>query len=81
MRKRVDVNSQEQLARGIEISVNGETLQSRAGTLAALLEERGYGDAKVATAVNGEFVAASMRDETAVRSGDLIEIVAPRQGG
>ena len=39
------------------------------------------GEAKVATALNGEFVPARARAATPLKEGDRIEIVAPRQGG
>jgi sulfur carrier protein len=61
--------------------VNGAELQLDATTLAAALQALDYGDAVVATALNGEFVAARARDSTALAEGDRIEIVAPRQGG
>lgn len=61
--------------------MNGETSETGAATLAALLAERAYGDAKVATALNGSFVPATDRGETAISEGDRVEIVAPRQGG
>lgn len=65
----------------VEISVNGAPTQSSAATLAALLDELGYGEAKVATAVNGAFVAQAARADHTLDAGDSIEIVAPRQGG
>lgn len=52
----------------------------QAQTLATALLELGYGDAKVATALNEAFVPATARD-AAISAGDRIEIVAPRQGG
>jgi len=41
----------------------------------------GYEDARVATAVNGDFVASAKRPDQPLRDQDRIEIVAPRQGG
>ena len=61
--------------------VNGEAVEARAATLAHLLDELGYGGRKVATALNGEFVAERQRAETRIAAGDMVEIVAPRQGG
>ena len=61
--------------------VNGEAREVAAATLAEALQALDYGEAKVATALNGEFVPARARETTAVRDGDRIEIVAPRQGG
>ena len=65
----------------MKIMINGSATEVRAGTLAAILDELGYGDAKVATAVNESFVAAAARGQTTLAPGDRIEIVAPRQGG
>lgn len=70
---------QQRVARGLV--VNGEAREAMAGSLAELLEEFGYKGVKVATALNGEFVAERMRAETRLAAGDRIEIVAPRQGG
>jgi sulfur carrier protein len=35
----------------------------------------------VATAVNGEFVAAAARVRTPLSEGDRVEVLAPMQGG
>jgi sulfur carrier protein len=61
--------------------VNGEPREVAVGTLAEALLALDYGEAKIATALNGEFVPARARGATPVRDGDRIEIVAPRQGG
>ncbi|HXF55570.1 MAG TPA: sulfur carrier protein ThiS [Hyphomicrobiaceae bacterium] len=61
--------------------INGEPVDTTARTLAELLAEAGYAEAKVATARNGVFVAARLRAETMLEHGDLIEVVAPRAGG
>ena len=42
---------------------------------------RSYGEAKVATALNGDFVPERMRASTPVSPGDRVEIVSARQGG
>ncbi|MEL6292092.1 MAG: sulfur carrier protein ThiS, partial [Pseudomonadota bacterium] len=52
-----------------------------ASTLADLLIELGYGDRKVATAINGDFVPEAVRETTGLVPNARIEIVAPRQGG
>lgn len=65
----------------LAIHVNGEPRQTEAETLAALIEEAGYGQARVATALNGDFVSARARAATPLKAGDHVEIVAPRQGG
>jgi sulfur carrier protein len=65
----------------LTLVVNGERRPSSARTLAQLLDELGYGGQKVATALNGEFVAARSRADRVLKAGDEIEVVAPRQGG
>ena len=61
--------------------VNGAKLELDVATLAGALQALDYGDAVVATALNGHFVAARARGATQLADGDRIEIVAPRQGG
>ena len=65
----------------MKVVVNGESRDLEAATLAAALETLDYGEAKVATALNGEFVSARFREATPLKEGDRIEILAPRQGG
>ncbi|PWE32812.1 thiamine biosynthesis protein ThiS [Maritimibacter sp. 55A14] len=65
----------------MKITVNGTLEETTADTLADLLIALGYGESKVATAVNEDFVPATMRAEKKLTDGDRIEIVAPRQGG
>jgi len=65
----------------VKITVNGHEQETQASTLAQLCRDLGYGDAKIATAVNGEFVPVAARRETVLREHDKVEIVAPRQGG
>ncbi|MEQ1613241.1 MAG: sulfur carrier protein ThiS [Hyphomicrobiaceae bacterium] len=65
----------------LDLTVNGERRSLSATTLAELLAEVGYGDAKVATARNGDFVPERKRAATRLVDGDSIEIVSPRQGG
>jgi sulfur carrier protein len=65
----------------LKITVNGEARQTEARTLAELCAALGYGEMKVATARNGEFVPSAHRAVTPLHPEDRIEIVAPRQGG
>jgi sulfur carrier protein len=65
----------------VGIVVNGAKVETAAETLAALLDELGYGGARIATAVNGDFVPERGRAGRRLAAGDRIEIVAPRQGG
>lgn len=65
----------------VRIFVNGAPFEAGARTLSQLLAESGFAGMKVATAVNGEFVSAAARADTAIAPGDRVEIVSPRQGG
>ena len=61
--------------------LNGAPYDVAARTLAEALAELGYAGRIVATALNGDFVPARKRADTALSEGDRIEIVAPMQGG
>lgn len=63
------------------IEVNGEAREISGVTLAEALAELGWGAAKVATALNGDFVPASARAGQTLRDGDRLEVLAPMQGG
>ena len=65
----------------MKIIVNGQDRTVMSDTLDAALAELGYGDGKVATAVNETFVPATGRAGHGLSDGDRLEIVAPRQGG
>jgi sulfur carrier protein len=65
----------------MRIQVNGRPREVSATTLEALLRELGYEEQKVGTALNQEFVRDRDREKTALREGDAVEIVTPRQGG
>jgi sulfur carrier protein len=65
----------------MKILVNGVWRETAAAQLAAVLEELGYGESVVATAVNDEFVAAPIRAGTRLCDGDRVEVLAPMQGG
>jgi sulfur carrier protein len=65
----------------LQILLNGERFATDARNLDELCARLGFAEAKVATAVNGSFVAASARHATRLTEADEVEIVAPRQGG
>jgi sulfur carrier protein len=65
----------------MKLVVNGEAQELAVATLAEAVQSLDLGEAKIATALNGEFVPARIRQATALKDGDRIEIVAPRQGG
>ncbi|OTA17140.1 thiamine biosynthesis protein ThiS [Xenorhabdus vietnamensis] len=62
------------LVNGLEVSVSGSNLGQ-------ILEELGYVNTVLVTAVNGNFVSVQERDEFEIKSADKIEILAPMQGG
>ena len=65
----------------MQILLNGEALATDAKTLDELCARLGFAEARIATAVNGNFVAAASRGATRLVEADEVEIVAPRQGG
>jgi sulfur carrier protein len=65
----------------MKILVNGAWRETTAPQLAATLEELGYGERVISTAVNGEFVALEARAATCLADGDRVEVLAPMQGG
>jgi sulfur carrier protein len=65
----------------MKILVNGDWRNTAAGDLAGALQELGYADSVVATALNGEFVPAGARPDARLADGDRLEILAPMQGG
>ena len=65
----------------MKILVNGAWRETGAADLAAVLNELGYGEAVVATALNGEFVPAGSRPGARLTEGDRLEVLAPMQGG
>ncbi len=65
----------------MKITVNGEARVTEASSLEELCRELGYGEAKIATARNGDFVPARARAGVALSEGDAIEVLSPRQGG
>ena len=65
----------------MKISINGIAKDVTSTSLEAVLHEAGYCDARVATAVNGNFVPVGQRASCQIEAGDQLEIVAPRQGG
>jgi sulfur carrier protein len=65
----------------LEILLNGKRFATEAKSLDELCAHLGFADAKIATAVNGSFVAAAERKKTPLAEATEVEIVAPRQGG
>lgn len=65
----------------MKIEVNGEGREIRAADLANALTEMGWGEARVATALNGTFVPAAARADTALAEGDRLEVLTAMQGG
>ena len=65
----------------MRIEVNGTPRDIAAATVADALSELGWGEARVATALNSDFLPAASRPTQALRDGDRLEVLAPMQGG
>lgn len=66
----------------MRLIINGETRELEgATTYAQALALLDMADARVATALNGEFVPAAAREATSLKDGDALEILSPMQGG
>ena len=66
----------------IAVMLDGGPRRIAAGTtLAALVAELGYAPGAVGTAVNGRFVARSLRESLELGSGDSILLFQPIAGG
>lgn len=66
----------------MKILVNGIWHDISVDRLGAALCELGYEHWKsIATALNGDFVPHTQRDQVVLQEGDRLEIVSPMQGG
>ncbi len=66
----------------INISLNNETKQVAEKTLLSdALVKWGFGETKIAVAINGEFVPRSTYSERQLNDNDQIDIVKPVGGG
>lgn len=65
----------------MRIQLNGTEFETEGATLSDVLIEAGFAEAVVATAVNGNFVPQGARISQPIKPGDLIEVLAPMQGG
>ena len=65
----------------MRVIVNGQGTEVAATDLAGLLSEMEYEHTHLAIAVNYQVVPRVRWAETALNSGDQIEIITPRQGG
>lgn len=65
----------------MKITLNGEARDLSGPTVQDALAEIGLGTARVATALNGDFLPVATRASAALKDGDTLEVVAPMQGG
>ncbi|HKU07995.1 MAG TPA: sulfur carrier protein ThiS [Bradyrhizobium sp.] len=65
----------------MQVTVNGERREVNASRVDALLSELEYEGTHFAIALNYDVVPKSQWAETALKAGDEIEIITPRQGG
>lgn len=64
----------------MRLIVNGETMETNAATVAALVAELGH-EGHVAVAVNEDVVPRRNWAQTQLADGDTLEVLTPRQGG
>lgn len=65
----------------MKVVLNGDAREIAAANLDQALNELGYTDGSIATAVNGTFIPKMERRHKLLGDGDRIEVVAPMQGG
>jgi sulfur carrier protein len=65
----------------MRVIVNGEAREISSDSVDALLRELEFEGTHFAIAVNYDVVPKSRWAETALNTGDEIEIITPRQGG
>ena len=65
----------------MRVIINGEAREISSTRVDALLGELEYEGTHFAIAVNYDVLPKSRWAETALKSGDEIEIITPRQGG
>ena len=66
----------------IQVSVNGEMKEIQKGlNIKEMIEALEYQTKGFAVAVNTTFIAIPSYEETIIKSGDTIDILAPVQGG
>ena len=65
----------------MQVIVNGEPREVNAARVDALLAELDYEGTHFAIALNYDVVPKSQWAQTALKRGDEIEIITPRQGG
>lgn len=66
----------------LEISLNGERVETPVATLQALLLARGYNlQGAFACAINRAFVPRTAWPERALQNGDRIDVITPIAGG
>ena len=65
----------------MRVIVNGEQREIASGSVDALLGELEYEGTHFAIALNYDVLPRSRWAQTALKNGDEIEIITPRQGG
>ncbi len=65
----------------MRVTINGEAREIVSESVDALLGELDYEGTHFAIAVNYDVLPKSRWAETALKNGDEIEIITPRQGG
>jgi sulfur carrier protein len=65
----------------MRIELNGEPYETKAATIAALLQEQNAPERGVAISLNGQVVRRAEHASTTIAEGDRLEIIRAVQGG
>ncbi|ARF52650.1 MULTISPECIES: sulfur carrier protein ThiS [Pantoea] len=65
----------------MRIELNGRAIETKAGTLAELLEEQGIDAGCVASALDGTFVPRERYASQLLEANCRLEVLSPMQGG
>ncbi len=80
--RRCDHVTRQKEMKMIKVSVNGEIKEIEANlNIKQLIEALNYKQKGFAVAVNTTFVSIKAYEETIIKNGDTIDILAPVQGG
>lgn len=64
------------------VILNNEQIEIKTDlTLSTFLKSNGYGDSRIAVAVNATFVPRTQYQEVILNEHDTIDIIMPMQGG
>ena len=65
----------------MDITVNGDRVETESSELSLVLDKLGYEKKKVVVAVNGTFVSKDKWTDVLLESGDSIDVLGRIEGG